>query len=236
MTVGGAFAGTNDPAGGGYIKAAMLRIVKDGSILDDADHNQAVSAALGEYNKDKPRELVADIAGDGGYDYDLPDGWVEGSSAITSVEYPAGERDPVYLEPEDYLLYKSPTGTQLRFTGCTPATGESARVTYTVLHYDDTNIPLADTEAVASLAASYAYEWIANHYVKTKSSTMGADAVNYQTKSDEAGKRAKALRKIYEGHIGKGREMEVQAATGTKDFDPVYPGGMDRLTHPRRRF
>ena len=48
--------------------------------LSDGDRILAVSLAVKRYSKDRPRQVVEDVDGDGGFDYDLSDleAWVDG--------------------------------------------------------------------------------------------------------------------------------------------------------------
>ena len=79
----------------------------------------------------KTKTKVADIAGDGGYQYGLPTDWVEGFSSLIKVEYPAGKQVPLILEAGDYSIYKSPSGLKLHFYSLSPAETETIRITYT---------------------------------------------------------------------------------------------------------
>jgi hypothetical protein len=57
--------------------------------------------------------------------------------------------------------------------------------------------------------------------------------VNYRTKSAEFSARAKRCLAIYKEHLGLKEDDVSQAAIGIADYDMKYPGGSERLTHPR---
>jgi len=117
---------------------------KVGEILqDDAGKLTAtevadfIQEAIKQYSKHRPREIVRDITGTGAYDYVIATyltAWIKGFSIIKSIEYPADQRDPEYIEEDDYKIYEKETGQILRFLNDTPLTTEKIRILYTALH------------------------------------------------------------------------------------------------------
>lgn len=74
------------------------------------------------------KQKTHDIQGDGGYQYALPDDWVEGYSSVVGVECPIGKQ----LEPGDYSVYKHPSGkVVLHFFALSPKPSEIIKLTYT---------------------------------------------------------------------------------------------------------
>src|SRR5581483_7571828 len=119
-------------------KTRLDQILKEqAGHLDEADKEAAIQNALKEHSKYKPLALVYDIAGDGvAFDFATSTitSWEKDFSKILSIELPAGDREPVYLNDDDWTLYEKPSGQVLRLLFDTPAAGQSARVNYTARH------------------------------------------------------------------------------------------------------
>lgn len=225
----GTKATTVAPAGGSACTIAVVSVTEVDFIQE----------ALKIYSKHRPREVVKDITGDGTYDYSISTNlttWVEDFSIIKSIEYPADEREPQYVDEDDYAILRKESGLFIRFFADTPSTSEKIRVIYTTLHIlsDSQNtIPQIDEDALCNLAASLCSGALASYYAQTSDPTIGADSVNYRTKSQEYTARAKEQKKIYMDHLGL-KDGDVAPASAIKAIDVTYPGGMDRLTHPRK--
>lgn len=211
-----------------------MAMVKDSSLrLDvDDDYIPCISQAVGRYSKHRPDTLVADVTGTGGHDYDFPTGWVEGFSAVQAIEYPVGNVPETLLEAEDFSTYQTTTGRKLRLITIAPPSGSTFRVTFTIPRTEVT-IPEVDVDALCSLSAALCLERLANIYLQTGDPTIGADSVDYRSRSQEAASRAKRLAQIYKDHLGIREEDVAPAASAVTDLDLRYPGGADRLTHPR---
>jgi hypothetical protein len=218
------------------------------NLLSSADRDDCVRAGVDTYARHRPRVLVADVSGvTAQYDYALPATWVSGFSTLQQVEYPAGSREPAYLEAEDYLLYQTTTTTLLRFLTTTPQTGQTIRLTFTARHTVDgsgSTIPAADENAVADLGASVACEWLSSRFSQQGEPTLGADSADHTSKARDFALRAKAFRERAYEHLGiplpgaKGGQTAsapVAAASAVRDWDSDLSTGEDRLTHPRRR-
>ncbi len=216
--------------------AKVGRIIQDDAgILSNTEIDDFILEALSYYSKDAPYIKVADIAGDGGYQYDLPNDWQEGFSYIVKVEYPASKQIPLILEPGDYSIYKSPSGLKLHFYTLVPLATETIRTTYTTLYTESIidSVPAQDQDAFCLLSAALCCGAIARRYAQTSDSTIDADSVNYRSKSDEYARRGKELAQRYSNFMGK-KDGQVAAAGGTKDWDTAYSWGGDFLTHPSR--
>lgn len=205
---------------------------QDGAqVLSDTDVDSIVVATLEQFSKDCPYIKVSDISGDGGYDYSLPTSWQDGFSSIKKVEYPAGEREPVYLEPEDWIIYDNGISKKLRLLNHTPTASEMIRLTYTIAYLQTTidNIPAGYQDAFCNLAASICCEAIANYYTQASDSTVDIDSIDYLSKSGDWGSRAKRLRKLYEIFLSNREGLKAASATGDWDNRPSW--GDDHLLH-----
>jgi len=130
----------------------------------------------------------------------------------------------------------------LRFTTFTPASGKKARFTYTVPHtLNDTTNTIVDNdiEAVVALAASLCFWALAAKFAQNIDSTLDADVIDYQRKSDTYVNLAKEKMSLYNTLMGIGAESKGNAAatagTVQKDLDILFPWGEDYLTHPMRQ-
>lgn len=217
-------------------------------LLDEGNHLSAgqgedldsvIRESLETLSHDLPREIVADIAGDGTtYDLTLPATYVDGFSRIVSVEYPAGERPAVYLDPNEYRIYRTASSTKLRLDETTPASGESARVTLTGLHtLDDldsataTTVPTYHTQAFVTLCAATALYRLAAKFLHEQESSFNADAVDRRSKADEARRLGDKLLARYRDQIGAARG-EAPALL-VRDWDYPQHRGAYGLTHRR---
>jgi hypothetical protein len=218
-------------------RSKVKRVIRDeAEILSLNDIDSFILEALNYFSKDYPQVKAADIAGDGSYQYDVPSDWVDEISQLKSVEYPAGERPPVYLEPDnDYLIYKSTSGEKLLLVNHTPATGETLRLTYTIPYVEDTidNIPAPKQDGLVLLTGVLCCEALARHYAQSQDSSIDADVADHQNRSNIYAQRAKELQKRYNDFMGK--QKGPGAASGTREWDVNYPWGGDHLTHPRRQ-
>jgi hypothetical protein len=210
-------------------------IQDDAGKLKPGEIDDFILEALSYFGQDYPQIKVADIAGDGGYQYDLPADWQEGISWLQRLEYPAGERVPVYLETDDYTVYKSAAGEKLLLVNHTPQTGETLRLTYTTPYTETTlsQIPPPMQDGLVLLAAALCCEALSRIYAQTSDSTIDADVTDHRGRSDIYSARARELQQRYNDFMG--RQAGKKAASGTRDWDVDYPWGGDRLTHPRRQ-
>ncbi len=212
----------------------VKRLVQDASgKLESTDFDQILDHAIRQYSKHRPDEKVVDIVGNSTHDYDLPAGWSAEFSQISRIEYPIGGMPEELLDADEYYIYKTPTGSKLRMVSATPPATASFRVTFTIPR-TDISIADNDVDAVTMLAASFCLEVLATRYVDTSDPTIAADMVNYRSKSSEAASRAKTLRGLYKEHIGMKEDDGTPPAAVVSSSELNYPGGMDRLTHPRR--
>jgi hypothetical protein len=213
------------------IRTKVIGIVKDdsGKLVNPTDYDSAIEAALTKYSRHKPFAVVDDITGDGTHQYDLPAGWSPEFSAVLNIEYPVGDVPPTLLDTDQYVVVDRSGTLLLTFDLAVAAV---LRVTYTTLRTAD-DIADVHVDAFCWLAASYCLEYLADAWLHTSDSTIGADVVNYHSKSAEAAARAKRLRELYLDQLGIKADETTPAASAVADYDLKYPGGSERLTHPR---
>jgi hypothetical protein len=222
------------------IKNATIGIVKDDSgklaVQDETgsdSYDRCINAAVLEFSRARPDQPTVDYTGNSGHDYALPSRWTDQFSSIQAIEFPTGKIPESYLDADEFYLYNTPSGTLIRLAYETPSDVQAFRVTYTILRTTST-IPDGDVAAFCYLAASLCLESLANMFAQTSDPTIAADSVNYRTKSYEFTKRAKQLRDIYKEHMGIKDDDTTVAASASTELKIGYPGGVDRLTHPRR--
>jgi hypothetical protein len=216
--------------------------------LADADRSALTLQAICQrYSKDRPREIVTDVAGKGTSDLALPQDaggalFEEGFSLIRQLEFPIGQVPPATIEESDWQWYRTPDGLKIRLLGETPGANEKVRVTWTARHAaDGSTVPANDFEAVCDLASALCFEALAAAYAQTGDNSMGADVVNYRTKGQEYLALAKAARKRYLDYMG--IEDGATGASGGNngpalamgDMDNMMEWGGDRMTHRRPR-
>jgi len=220
---------------------------EDAAIITPDQRTRAIKSAVDRFNKDLPREVVNDIVGDSGYDYDLPTEetkpWVDEFSYVVSVEYPSGEQNPVILDPADYTIYDNGTAKVLRFLSMKPTSAYTIRLKHTtkwILTATSTTIEDRDAWPLACLAASIGLRILASYWLQTTEPNLEVDVIDYNNKSVEATLVADNLENVYRDHVGiprigqtKNVEAGVRAAGGTKDLDIDYSWGGDMLTHPK---
>jgi len=187
------------------------------------------------YSRHRPRKVIEDITGDGNYDYSISQNlseWIDGFSIIEAIEYPADSRTPNILTEEDYIVYEKEDGKYLRFLNYTPSSDEKIRVTYTTLHQvtvSSNTIPEVDQDALCNLAASLCSGALASIYASTSDPTIGADAVNYRSKSQEYQARAEKQKENYLNHLGmKDQEIPPSSVIGGTSYISIRRRG---LTH-----
>jgi len=219
--------------------AVDSRIQDDaGKLAPDARDDCIREAIRDRYSRFRPQELVKDLAGDGAtYQWTLNTtnfpSWDNARSSIAALEYPAGERPPVYLESGDWTIVRTATATRaLHLPAITPGTGATLRVTYTAPHGDDAStVPAGDLDAVANAAAALASRRLQAIYSQLGNSSIGADAVDYGAKRDGFSSLAKDLDRRFEEAMGTAEDDEAPAASGTAVWDPGMADGGRRLTH-----
>ncbi len=218
------------------------------SVIQDAanklsanDRAAAVQQAiLQRYSKDHPLQVVIDIPGNGTSDLPLPEGYEDGFSYITQVEYPGGQVPAECLQDFEWQMYRAPSGLVVRLLVDVPAADEMVRMSFTQRHAPDAStIYPQDQNAVIDLSASYCFEALAAIYAQTGNNSIAADVVNYRTKGQEYLALAKAARKRYCSFFGipedGNQEAIAKPALVVAPMTQLMGTGVDRLTHQRPR-
>jgi len=233
-----------------YISRLETALQDSAEKLQSDDKIRILSQAVILYSKDRPRELVHEMTGDGtSYDFAMPTLWIDGFSGIKDgkIEYPADDyQNPEYIESIDWTFYKKLVATVttkfFRFLTFIPSSGKIARYTFTVPHtLDDatSTIDDADIEAVVALTAALCFWTLAAKFAQSTDPTMEADVIDYQRKSELYVSLAKDKLSTYNSLMGLGEEAKGAAAASAgvaiADLDMAYPWGGDYLTHPIRQ-
>jgi hypothetical protein len=204
---------------------------------------QNVAAQI--YSKHKPFKKTCNISADNSYLYLINGttfpGWIEGFSDILNVEYPADQyQDPAdaRIPFEEYEIYEKNSLKYLRFLAATPTSGYTIRPTFTIPHTiaattAATTVYDSDFGALCDLAACICCRSIATKFGFFTDSTIGADAVEYRSKSDVWAARAKNFWDQYMATMF----PECSAALAMIEFDTFFSGNgiySSRLTHTNR--
>ena len=204
---------------------------------------QGIRNALEQFGRDVPREVIADITGDGTtYDLTLPASYLDGYSGITTIEYPAGERFPILMDSTAWSLYRTEAALHLRMLAVTPTSGSTVRITFTGMHtikdLDSatvTTVPPYSTEAFTLLATAQCLYILSARFLHEQEDTLNLDSVDRGSRTDQARRLANDIMKQYRELIGESSEGALRPASGMVDWDSSYAGsGYPRLTHSRR--
>lgn len=195
-------------------------------------------ALSGRYSQARPVRTVADLAGDGTtYEWEVNTtnfpGWVPNYSVITSVEYPAGDREPAMRDPDEWQIYRSASTTEtFRLLEIIPAAGQIVRVGYTAPHAEDgSDVPDADFYGAVNLAAVLAAWRLHAIYNQLGDAALGADAVDYRGKAAEYRLLAEDLEKAFEVAFGLDKDEPQPAASSSAEWREDLEAGGRRLIH-----
>ncbi len=193
--------------------------------LPSGDRDALLQQAIQQrYSKDRPREMVTDVSGNGTGLIPTPTAgsiaFDDGFSLVRTIEFPVGIIPPNFILEEDWAMYRTPTGLQIMLYAATPAATDLLRIAWTSRHLaDGSTIPDADFEAVADYAAALGYGALAAIYAQTGDP-------NIHPISKEARQR-------YYNHLGidptQGADTSPAIATGS--IHEALGVGLDRLTH-----
>lgn len=178
----------------------------------------SLSAALLAYSRHRPRHRLVDYTGDGSsYEFTLPADFVADFSKVISVEYPQGERTPVYLSSRYYSVHFTLSGATEVYVlrlAYTPSASETVRLRYTTLHTiteSATTVPAGDFEGLCHLACHYLAMSAVGYFGSQSRSTLDANVLNYRTKADEWRAIAEQFLYNYKSTVGLGRLDTVPA-------------------------
>ena len=218
---------------------------KAGKLVDPTDYNTLIEQAIkGRYSQDRPLVKAKDYAGDGtAYAFTLPAasgspalyGWIDGFSSVVSLEYPTGDRPQTFLDPREIRIdFADATTKKLFLDETTPGTGKTLRMRYTTQRAVEADVLLTDVDAIAKLSAALCCRALAGLYAQTSDATIGADVVNYRTKSQEYTTLADKHERDYASQISGEKDETVKPAGGSVNWDASLQGGTDFVTHPKR--
>lgn len=215
--------------------------------ISTTERDAFIAEAVARYSRDKPRLVVADVAGGASFNLSLPSSpadaaWEKGFSSMQSVEYPyaSTNQTPRLLDRRSWTILDTPSGQVLRFLTNTPQSGETVRLTYTVRHTLSASlntIPDAHADAVTSLAASFYAKALAAIFAASREPSLAADSVDYRSKAAEYTRLADKLEADYKEALGVGGDDggggSVAPAGATSNWDVDLSPGLDRIVHRR---
>lgn len=227
----------------GTLRAELKRIIKDGdAYLTDDDYNDTLARAVRVLSSRTPYFSIKNQAGDGtSFQWAVPADWVPSWSNLVKVEYPfsSSTQTPIEpLEPDQYDLLEYTAGVfYFRLKEAIPATGETARFTYTtyqsITETTSTLTASDDEDAVLYYAASQCFRRMAARTIAVSDPTLGADTVAYQPRESQYGALADYYEKL-SGLIDYANKP-LSGALVYADFDTKDPEGYQLLTHFRRQ-
>lgn len=209
--------------------------------IDLHDLELGLQAALGELGRDRPREVSETFAGDGtAFEFVLAAAtFVPEFSKVLEVEHPTGERRPVLVDSQAYMVLRG-TGT-IRLLDATPSTGSSVKVTYTSTWPYPTDSAAVDLtpapwfDALAALAASEAARHKAAELAKRSSKQVAGVEIR-DPATDDMFRLSAELRNVY-------RRVVLGSDTGSGEGPSYGPAlvlsdadvSADSLFHSGRR-
>lgn len=227
--------------------------------LTPTDFLLCIDTAAKQYSVHRPFPGIAEPNGNGTNDIALPTDFVDGFSRVDTVEYPIDSVPAVYVDDNEFEVFRKVSGLVLRLDTNIPTAAQKLRVNYTTYQLigvdgspgTPSTIPDADFEAVCSLAASYACLQISVSFSGGVDPSINADSVDGSRRADEFKQRSEELEQKYLFHLGlgsgraggggmggrSGRGMPLPSGIGQGfvDLDSTLEGsGADFLTHPKR--
>jgi hypothetical protein len=198
----------------------------DTQILPAPDLTNALKGAFRRFGKDVPRRLHSDFTGDGvTFDLTKPAAWIDGFSTVWQIEYPQGERPPVFLDFKEIQPYPDTSApTVIRLNETTPAAGKVARLYFTVPWPVPTAdpaidlVPDPDFEAVCQLAAHIAAKELAGRAAGHQRPNLpSATAIGSESEEDRWMRISKTCLAYYQDHVG--TSSGPPGASATTDWD-----------------
>lgn len=216
-------------------------LATDSNEMSEIDRERMVKTAVERYSHDAPEKITEDVSGDGGKYYAISGlaSWIEGFSQVASIQYPAkavsADEQPQYLEPEDWDDdYRDGSNVRyLYFPNHAPASGESARVTYTTTYQLSSEayaIPPGDFFAVCNLAAHFSCMALATKYARTNDTSINADSVDHGGRSGRFLEAARRFERSYLEH------MDMTGSDASKERPAGEFVDWDTMPSPNRRY
>lgn len=216
-----------------------------GARLSVGARARALESARKQYSKDRPRLVIEDVTADGSATLPLPEDWAPAKSALVSIEYPLDLTEPPLLDPEQYVVVRTPAGDAIRLRSLVVPADDLVRLTYSSTHHltetpDVCTIPDDDAEAVACWAAALLCDQLAATYADNTDPTIQADRADYTSPHKAWSERAKAYRARYGQLLGinglsAADKPAVQAASAVADMDSTDSRGLGWSSRFRNR-
>lgn len=200
--------------------------------LKGNEKENAVTRALRTLSKKNPRlvfELLNDDKVNDQNEWELADTWIPGFSKITAVYYPWDTTNsptpPPPLDRLEYSVYEGPDGAYwFRLNTITPGYEETLRVYYNSVHSlidsesgDEQTTTLksvVDEDAVIALASGFCLDIMAVRAIAVGDSTIGADTVSYQSRSEQY----KGMANVFKKQSGLAAYLEEETPKGGAAF------------------
>lgn len=204
--------------------------------------------ALAQFSTDRPYELVVEAPGVGSSYFDMPEGWVEGVSHLSGVEFPARRNPPEPLDGQSWTTVRDPTDTtskQILLRDHVPVAGQfvwftfSAPWPYPTNDVDDDTISAIGFEAVAALAASFCLTGLAAEAARGYAASFPTNLVDGTQRAATLMEAAKRYEGVYNRFLGlastsgagQAAASSSPPAHGRYDLDPSFAS----LFHGGRR-
>jgi hypothetical protein len=166
-------------------------------VLSTTHLDDALDAALAEFSTRRAAVGVKDYAGTGTTCvWTLPSDWVADWSQIVSLFEVSSAGPACPVDRTQYSVEQTETLTRLRLTYAV-CSGSTLRLRYTRTHTIDASlstVPLPYEQAVAMLAGAYAAAMLAARAATQGDTTLGADTVDHQSRTDRYLRMEKTLR------------------------------------------
>lgn len=151
------------------------------SQIDEA----GLEPAFADFATDFPYRPIAEVTSTGTAFLPVPEGWVQGRSRITGIEYPVAQNPPSVLDPVSWVVVRSPDDVTvyaiLMLSEIVPD-GSTARITFEVPTWpfpgDDAATDPIDGigfEAVAALATAKCLYSLAAEAARNRDGAMSTD-------------------------------------------------------------
>ena len=193
--------------------------------LSDEQVDLAIVSAVERYSKDRPKEAVVDLTGNGTAFYWLAllTGFVLDWSIVRRIEYPAGPvatvGTPTFLSPgKDWSIHRTASVDYLRLNFATPSAAETVRVWYTVVRTwteASSTVLAPDQNAVLALATSYCLDVLANMSSDNLDTLIPTDTVDYASIQERFRNQAKAWAARYDAHMSAGSGGDSGSGSGS---------------------
>lgn len=147
-------------------------------VLTDDEINRYTQKSLANYSKKHPLKCDLDIKTNSGIrDYALPLSWDMWRFRINHVEYPAGEKTPVFLAQDKWMIYKDIHNSVILRLLCFIQEEKIIRLEY---FRDFTNkdlhmIPNDHIDAFSALVAACCCRALSRYYLASKDNILAND-------------------------------------------------------------